>query len=203
MDALFFHININDLVKTIGYMGLFAIVFAESGLFFGFFLPGDSLLFTAGLLASQNLFNIYILAILIATAAILGDSTGYLFGRKIGPKIFSRENSRFFRREYLEKTQIFYAKYGARAIILGRFMPIVRTFVPILAGVGSMKYKTFLQNNIIGGLLWGAGITFIGYYLGVKVPYVEKYLLLIIISIIILSFLPVVFEFLKKKSSKQ
>ena len=203
MDIPFFHTNINELVKTIGYIGLFAIVFAESGLFFGFFLPGDSLLFTAGLLASQNLFNIYILAILIATAAILGDSTGYLFGRKIGPKIFNREDSLFFRREYLEKTQNFYAKYGARAIILGRFMPIVRTFVPILAGVGSMKYKTFLQNNIIGGLLWGAGVTFLGYYLGTKVPYVEKYLLLIIISIIILSFLPVVFEFLKKKSSKQ
>lgn len=199
----FIHMDIIELIKTIGYIGLFSIVFAESGLFFGFFLPGDSLLFTAGLLASQGLFNIYFLTILITVAAILGDSTGYFFGKKVGPKIFIKKNSIFFKKEYLEKTKLFYEKYGAKAIILGRFIPIVRTFVPILAGVGSMKYKTFIQNNIIGGLLWGAGITFLGYYLGVKVPYVEKYLLIIIIGIILISFLPVAFEFLKNKSEKR
>lgn len=203
MDISFLHMDIAEMIKAIGYVGLFIIVFAESGVFFGFFLPGGSLLFTAGLLASQNYFNIYSLILTLAVAAILGDSTGYWFGRKVGPKIFNREDSKFFHKKHLTQTHDFYEKYGPKTIIIGRFVPIVRTFAPILAGVGSMKYKTFLYYNIVGGLLWSIGMSFAGYYLGMKVPNIEKYLLLIIIGIVFLSILPIIFEFLKKKPAKQ
>lgn len=198
MNIPFLHIDIISLVQTVGYIGLFAIVFAESGLFFGFFLPGDSLLFTAGLLASQGLFNYYILAIIFAVAAITGDSVGYWFGKKIGPKIFNKEDSFFFQKKHIDRTQKFYEKYGTKTIVVARFVPIVRTFAPILAGVGRMNYKIFLKYNIIGGLLWGVGISFLGYYLGSKVPNIENYLTIIIVAIIATSFLPIIFEIAKE-----
>jgi membrane-associated protein len=199
MNIPFLHIDIVSLIQTAGYIGLFAIIFAESGLFFGFFLPGDSLLFTAGLLASQGLFNYYVLAIIFAAAAITGDSVGYWFGKKIGPKIFNREDSFFFHKAHIERTHNFYEKYGNKTIVLARFVPIVRTFAPILAGVGEMNYKTFLKFNVIGGLIWGVGISFLGYYLGSKIPGIEDYLTPIIIAIIITSFIPIIFEYLKAK----
>ena len=194
-----FHLDIIALVKSIGYIGLFLIIFAESGIFFLFFLPGGSLLFTAGLLASQGLFNIWILIPTLALAAVLGDSIGYWFGKKVGPKIFARQDSMFFKKQYLVQTEEFYTKYGPRAVVLGRFVPIVRTFAPILAGVGSMKYKTFLRYNIVGALLWGVGVAWLGYSLGTKVPNIERYIVPIILLIVFLSVLPIVFEFLKKK----
>lgn len=180
------------LIKAAGYAGLFGIIFAESGLFIGFFLPGDSLLFTAGFLASQGFLNVYILAPLLFVAAVAGDSTGYAFGYRVGPKIFKKEESLFFKKDNLLKAQEFFAKHGGKTIILARFVPIVRTFAPILAGVGKMHYRTFLAYNLIGGLLWAVGLTFLGYFLGRTIPNVDKYLLPIILGIIFLSFLPTI-----------
>ncbi len=187
------------IIKTLGLIGVTFIIFAESGLFFGFFLPGDSLLFTAGLFASQGYFNIVWLLVLAFVAAVVGDNVGYWFGKRIGPHLFKKERSFFFRPEYVEKTKIFYEKYGKKTVILARFLPIVRTFAPILAGVGAMEYKTFFSYNIIGGAVWTGGVTLLGYILGSLVPNIEHYLLPIIIGIIILSFLPSIIEVLKAR----
>lgn len=165
------------LVPTFGLAGVVAIVFAESGLFVGFFLPGDSLLFTAGLLASQGHFNIVLLWAGCMAGAILGDSVGYAFGRKVGPRIFTREDSFFFHKRHIERTQAFYAKYGKKTIVLARFVPIVRTFAPILAGVGQMEYRTFLVYNIAGGIGWSTVMIFLGFGLGSAVPGIDQYLL--------------------------
>lgn len=197
------HIDLSQLVQTFGYLGLFGIVFAETGLFFGFFLPGDSLFFTAGLLSSQGLFNIWGLAPLVIVGAILGDSFGYWFGAKVGPKIFNQENSLLFHRRHIERTQKFYLKYGAKAVLLARFVPVVRTFAPILAGVGGMPYETFVRYNIIGGVVWGGGMTLLGYSLGSVVPGVEHYLLPIVLGIIVVSFLPIVREVVLDRISKK
>ena len=201
------HVELSYLVKLVGYSGLFGIVFAETGLFFGFFLPGSSMLFTAGLLASQGIFNVWILMPLITLAAILGDSAGYWFGTYVGHAFFNREDSRFFRKEYVERTHAFYEKHGVRAIVLARFVPIVRTFAPILAGVAYMHYRKFLSYNVIGGVLWGAGVTFAGYFLGEKVPGIDRYLTTIIIAIIVITFIPLVTEWkkssIKKKSTDE
>src|ERR1035437_7803359 len=145
------------IAHTLGLAGIFFIVFAESGLFFGFFFPGDSLLFTAGFLASQGLISPAWLFIGAFLAAVIGDSVGYAFGKKVGHKIFAKENSFFFNKKYINRSEKFYKKYGKKTIILARFMPIVRTFAPILAGVGNMPYRIFLSYNIIGGFLWSIG----------------------------------------------
>jgi membrane-associated protein len=196
-----FNVDIAELIKVVGYFGMFIIVFAESGVFFGFFLPGGSLIFTAGLLASQGLFNIYWLVFFLALAAILGDSTGYWFGAKVGPKIFKKEDSIFFNKKYLERTEDFYKKYGKTTVIIGRFVPIVRTFAPILAGVGKMNYRKFLFYNIIGAFLWAVGLALLGFYLGVAVPGIEKYILPIIVLIVFLSVLPIIFNLIFKKTA--
>lgn len=194
-----FSIDLIALIQTLGYFGVWAIVFAESGLFFGFFLPGDSLLFTAGLLASQGFLNVWLLAPLIISAAVLGDSVGYWFGAKVGPKIFTREDSFFFHKRHVERTRSFYESYGTKTIVLARFIPIVRTFAPILAGVGNMHYGTFLRYNLIGGVLWGVGVTLLGYSLGAVIPDIDRYLLPIILLIIAISFLPIIVEMLKNR----
>ncbi|MDP3998977.1 MAG: VTT domain-containing protein [bacterium] len=186
-----------SLIKTAGYIGIFGIVFAESGLFIGFFLPGDSLLFTAGFLASQGVLNIWLLAVLVFIGAVLGDNVGYAFGRKVGPMIFKREDSLLFHKKNLEKARIFYEQYGKKTIILARFMPGIRTFAPILAGVGNMNYQTFFSYNLIGGLLWGAGLPALGYFLGNTVPNIDKYLVPIILGIIFVSILPTAIHILK------
>jgi membrane-associated protein len=175
---------------TIGYITLFAIIFAESGLLVGFFLPGDSLLFTAGFLASQGFFNIAVLVIVCATAAITGDSVGYAFGRRVGRRLFERPDSRFFKRKHLLATEAFYEKHGGKTIVLARFLPIVRTFAPIVAGVGNMRYSRFLAFNIGGGLLWAVGLPIAGYALGSVIPDVDRYLIPIILLIIFISLLP-------------
>lgn len=190
------------LIKTLGLLGVWGIIFAESGLFFGFFLPGDSLLFTAGFLAGQGFLPIVPLSLGAAAAAILGDSVGYWFGRKVGPKIFTREDSFFFNRRHLERTKNFYGRYGRKTIILARFVPIVRTFAPILAGVGQMTYRVFLSYNIVGGLIWTFGFTFGGYFLGHLLPNAERYLTLIIILIILTSFIPVFSHLIKERRER-
>ena len=191
-----FNLDLPTLIMAIGYLGVFFIIFAESGLFFGFFLPGDTLLFSAGLLASQGYFSIAILIWLAILGAILGDQIGYLFGRKFGPKIFNRDESFFFRKRYVVDAENFYKKYGKKTIIFARFVPIVRTFAPILAGVGKMRYRTFVTYNIIGGAVWAAGITLLGYFLGQKIPNIDAYIIPILLVIIFISILPALFSFL-------
>lgn len=189
-----------DLVSLIelgGYLGLFLIVFAESGLFFGFFLPGDSLLFTAGFLASQGYFSIVPLTILLFIAAVAGDAVGYFFGKKVGSRIFSRPDSFLFRPSHVDKTARFFERHGAKTIFLARFVPIVRTFAPIMAGVGGMKYSTFAKYNVVGAFVWAVGITTLGFILGKRVPGVERYMLPIVILIIVVSFIPPIWEYLK------
>ncbi|MBI2097501.1 MAG: VTT domain-containing protein [Candidatus Vogelbacteria bacterium] len=178
------------LVQTAGLIGVWFVVFAESGLFFGFFFPGDSLLFTAGFLASQGYLDLGLLIIGVVVAACVGDSVGYWFGAKVGPKIFSRADSLFFRREYLERTRVFYARHGKPTIVLARFVPIVRTFAPILAGVGRMEYRVFLTYNLVGGAIWGVSLPLLGYLVGAIVPGADRYLLAIVAVIILLSFIP-------------
>ncbi len=187
------------LLKATGYLGIFFIVFAESGLFFGFFLPGDSLLFTAGLLASEAFFGLAPLLALVVTAAILGDNVGYWFGKKVGPRLFTREDSFFFHPRHVERTREFYKRHGAKTIILARFIPIVRTYAPILAGIGRMEYSSFLRNNVLGGLLWGIGITLAGYALGKTFPSIGDYLTEILLGIVLLSLLPLLFEWMRRK----
>ena len=188
-----------DLIKSIGYLGLFLIIFAESGLFFGFFLPGDSLIFTAGFLASQGFLNVYVLVILLFIAAVTGDNVGYWFGAKVGPKIFHKKESLFFKREYLQRAEKFYQKYGRSTIILARFMPIVRTFAPIVAGVGKMNYRIFFAYNILGGFIWTMSMTFAGYFLTKLFPGIENYLFYIVLFIIFTSFIPPIIHLVKQK----
>jgi membrane-associated protein len=178
-------------------VGIAAIVFAESGLFFGFFLPGDSLLLTAGLLASRNLFDIGILIPLIFTAAVLGDNVGYWFGNKVGPPIFNRPNSRIFKRKNLLKAKEFYDKYGALTIVAARFIPFIRTFAPIVAGAVAMNYRTFLIFNFIGGVLWGIGLTTLGYVLGLwfgTVEGIDTYFSLLVLAFFFIPGLPTVWH---------
>jgi len=191
--------NLIDLIKSIGYVGLFGIVFAESGILLGAFLPGDSLLFTAGFLASQGFLDIAVLIPLLFVAAVLGDSVGYTFGHKVGPKIFKREDSLLFHKKHIDRTQAFYEKHGPKTIVLARFLPIVRTFAPILAGVGKMNYPTFLLYNVAGGALWTFSLTTAGYYLGKSIPNIDHYLLPIIAVIIIASVLPSAIHILKER----
>lgn len=190
------------IIKTVGLLGVVLIVFAESGLFFGFFLPGDSLLFTAGFLASQGFISIWWLLILCFIAAIAGDSVGYAFGKKTGPMIFTKEDSLFFRKKHVERARSFYEKYGKKTIIFARFIPIVRTFAPIVAGIAGMEYKTFLKYNIIGGFIWTWGMLGLGYALGNIIPNAEKYLSPIILIIIVTSLIPAIVEFFKHKNKK-
>ncbi|MBU6142045.1 VTT domain-containing protein [Patescibacteria group bacterium] len=185
------------LIKAAGYLGIFAVIFAESGLFIGFFFPGDSLLFTAGFLASQGYLQIGMVMVLVFIAAVLGDTAGYAFGYRVGPMIFRREDSVIFHKDNLLRAEAFYEKYGKKTIILARFLPAVRTFAPILAGVGKMRYRTFVSYNVIGGLLWGIGVPGLGYYLGRSVPNIDHYLLPIIGLIIVLSILPTAFQVLR------
>ncbi len=187
------HFDLIEILKNLGpyaIWAIYAIVFAESGLFFGFFLPGDSLLFTAGFLASQGIFNIYILSAGCFIAAVVGDTVGYLFGKHIGPRLFTREDSMFFHKNHLAKAQHFYEKHGKKTIVIARFVPVVRTFAPIVAGIGNMDYKEFITYNLVGGVLWAIGLTWAGYFLGQLIPDVEKYLLPIIGVIVILSVIP-------------
>jgi len=184
------HFDLASLIQTVGYLGVFTIVFLESGLLIGFFFPGDSLLFTAGFLASQGFFDIKILIAGCFVAAIAGDNIGYLIGAKLGPKIFTKKNSIFFHKKHLERVQRFYDKHGGKTIILARFIPVIRAFAPVVAGAGKMDYKRFCFFNFFGAVLWAIGVTLAGYYLGNLIPDVDKYLLPIVGLIVIASILP-------------
>jgi membrane-associated protein len=191
------HFELIPLLTFIGYPGIFIIIFLESGVFFGFFLPGASLLFTAGILSAHGLFNPWVLITLVSVAAALGDSVGYWFGHKVGAPLLER-NTRFFRHEHLEQARVFYEKHGVLSIVLARFVPVVRTFAPIVAGMAGMRYKLFLTYNLIGAFLWGAGITFLGYFLGEKVPYISDYLTPIIIVIVGITCIPIIWQAYKR-----
>jgi membrane-associated protein len=182
--------NPTFLIQTLGLIGVFAVIFAESGTLFGLFFPGDSLLFVAGLFASKGFFSVWVLYIGAAAAAILGDSVGYWFGAKLGPAIFTKEESLFFKKSYIEKTQHFYSQYGAWTVFVARFIPIVRTFAPIMAGVGNMPYRTFIFWNILGGIVWAAVFIFGGYFLGNLLPEGEHTLSYVTLGIIIVSLVP-------------
>ncbi|MEV1142595.1 VTT domain-containing protein [Micromonospora sp. NPDC049799] len=187
------------LISTFGLLGILVIVFAESGLLIGFFLPGDSLLFTAGLLTADGKYITYplwLVCLLITIAAIAGDQVGYAFGRKVGPALFRRPNSRLFKQENVLKAHDFFEKYGARSIVLARFVPIVRTFTPIVAGVSRMNYRTFVIYNVIGGVLWGTGVTVLGYFLG-QIPFVKANIEFILIAIVGISVIPIAVELLR------
>lgn len=192
-----------DLIIGFGYLGITAVIFAETGLLVGFFLPGDSLLFTAGFLASQGVFDIRLLIALCAIAAVAGDGIGYAFGARVGPRIFSREDSLLFHRDHLTRAQRFYERHGTKAVVLARFVPFARTFVPILAGVGRMRYPRFLAYNVIGAGLWAIGIPLIGYSLGRSIPGVDQYLLPIIALIILLSVSPGIVHVLRNREDRQ
>jgi len=195
--------DLKTILPAIGYIGIFAIVFAESGLLIGFFLPGDSLLFTAGFLASQGIFNIELLALLCFIGAVAGDSAGYEIGHKFGRKLFHKKDSVFFHKENLEKAEQFYEKHGKKTIILARFIPIIRTFAPIIAGIGNTKYSTFISYNVFGGFFWAVGISYAGYFLGSMIPGVDKYLLPIIVLIVGVSVAPGFYHVLKDKKQRE
>ncbi|OGG39839.1 hypothetical protein A2118_00250 [Candidatus Kaiserbacteria bacterium GWA2_50_9] len=187
------------MVKTGSYLGIALVIFAESGLLVGIFFPGDSLLFAAGLLSAAGFLSVGPLIFVVVIAAIIGDSVGYWFGTNVGTPLFKRKDSFFFKQEYLKRTEKFFQTYGGRAVILARFVPIVRTLAPVLAGIGSMTYGTFLRYNILGGLLWGAGMTLLGYSLGSIIPNSEHYILPISLVIIVVSFLPILLNLLRDK----
>ncbi|MET8981794.1 VTT domain-containing protein [Streptomyces sp. NPDC004539] len=191
------------LIETFALPGILLIVFAESGLFA--FLPGDSLLFTAGLFVAQGKYisePLWLVCTLIVAAAIIGDQVGYMIGKFLGPKLFSRPNSKLFKKENLDKAHEFMEKFGPKAIVLARFVPIVRTFAPIVAGAGRMKYRTFLSYNIIGGIAWGSGVTLAGYWLG-QIEFIRTNVESILILIVLLSVVPIIIEFLRERSKKK
>lgn len=201
-------VDLLTLIGLFGIVGVAFIIFAESGLLIGFFLPGDSLLFTMGFLIHSGAFtfNIHLAVLIVFLAAVAGDSVGYGFGRRLGPRIFKKEDARLFKQEYIERAQNFYEKHGGKTIILARFIPIVRTFAPIVAGAGRMNYQTFLVFNMIGALLWSAGVTYAGFFLGVWFSSmgwdIDRVLLPIVAGIIIISVLPAAFHIFKDKKTR-
>lgn len=199
---LFSGTSLIELIQTIGFLGVVAIVFAETGLFIGFFFPGDSLLFAAGILASQGILNIYILVPALFISSVAGNITGYYFGKHVGPKLFSREDSIFFHKKNIEKTSAFFTRYGNRAIFFARFFPIIRTFTPILAGVGKMHFKTFLLYTVIGGFLWIFPLTLLGYLLGNTIPDIDRYLIPIIIGIVLISLIPTAIQLIIERRKR-
>lgn len=193
-------LDVNFLIQTFGYPGIFTIIFAETGLMLGFFLPGDSLLITAGIFAAKGLMNIYFLITLLFVAATVGNIVGYFFGQKVGKRLFNREDSLLFHKNHVINAQQFYKKYGGKAIIIARFMPIIRTFAPIVAGIGDMRFGTFVVYTIIGSLLWAVGLTLVGFFVGQLIP--DKYFEPIILVVVALSLLPAFYHGLKTKEQR-
>jgi membrane-associated protein len=191
-------INPEHLIMTLGALGVVAIIFLETGAFFGFFFPGDSLLFTAGFLASQEYVSLPILLVGAFVAAVIGDSVGYGFGRRLGPRLFAKEDSIFFNKAHVARAQAFYEQHGKKTIILARFMPIIRTFAPIVAGIGNMHYRTFLLFNIIGGFVWTWSMLWLGYGLGALIPNPDRYIIPVVLVIILVSSAPALKEIFKK-----
>jgi membrane-associated protein len=194
--------DVRGLVAWGGYVGLTFIIFAETGLLIGFFLPGDSLIVTAGLLcATMGVMNVWLLGLLLTVASIVGNALGYEVGKNVGPRLFTREDSILFNKKHLYRAAQFYEKHGGKTIIIARFMPIVRTFVPVVAGMGQMDYKRYTLYNVIGGIGWIWSMLLIGYFLGRYIPGVEKHIEIMIIVIIFLSLLPGIISYLRAKSA--
>lgn len=194
---------LHELIRWGGYAALVAIVFTETGLLIGFFLPGDSLLITAGIVAAAGGLNIWILDALLIPAAIIGDSTGYAIGYRAGPRLFRRESSRWFAREHLVRTHEFYERHGGKTIVLARFIPILRTFAPVVAGVGRMTYWRFLAYNVFGGIGWIVSMSWAGYLLGQTVPDIDRHLHLVIAVVVVLSVVPIGVELWKARARKR
>ena len=196
--------HLSDLIQTYGlwtYLILFVVIFCETGLVVTPFLPGDSLIFAAGTFAARGDLKVGWLFLVLAAASVIGDTVNYWIGKIIGPKIFHREKTRFFRKEYLDRTHEFYEKYGAETIIIARFVPIIRTFAPFVAGIGRMSYLKFISYNVIGGVGWVAIFTFGGYFFG-NIPFVKNNFSIVIIAIILISLVPAVLEFLKHRKKR-
>ena len=194
---------LHELIRWGGYVALVAIVFTETGLLIGFFLPGDSLLITAGIVAAAGGLNIWILDALLIPAAIIGDSTGYAIGYRAGPRLFRRESSRWFAREHLVRTHEFYERHGGKTIVLARFIPILRTFAPVVAGVGRMTYWRFLAYNVFGGIGWIVSMSWAGYLLGQTVPDIDRHLHVVIAIVVLLSVVPIGVELWKARARKR
>lgn len=190
---------LDDLIRWGGYLILVAIVFTETGLLVGFFLPGDSLLITAGLVAAAGGLNIWWINVLLIVAAVTGDSVGYAIGARIGPRLFTREKSLLFNPAHVERTRRFYARHGAKTIVIARFVPIIRTFAPVVAGVGTMAYRRFLSYNVAGGVGWVTSMTWAGYLLGRAIPNIGEYVHVVVIIVIVLSVIPIVIEILRER----
>jgi membrane-associated protein len=198
-----------DLIDTVGLLGIFLIIFAESGLLIGFFLPGDALLFTAGFFASSpssvpDSLHLPLVPLILGVwvAAVAGDQVGYVIGQRIGPALFKREDSRFFKQEYVERAHGFFDRYGSRTIVIARFVPIVRTFVPVVAGAGKMEYRTFVRWNVIGGTIWAFGVPLLGYFLG-QVDVIAEHIELAAIAVAAVSCAPIAFEVLKARRERR
>jgi membrane-associated protein len=194
--------DVQQLVRLGGYVGLTAIIFAETGLLVGFFLPGDSLLVTAGLLSTQPQFglNVWLLGGLLSVAAILGNSTGYAIGLYTGPRLFTRDDSLLFKKKHLFRAHAFYEKHGGKTLVIARFMPIVRTFVPVVAGLAEMKFREYTAYNVLGGLAWIWSMLFIGYFLGHYIPGIENHITKVILVVIFLSLLPGLISWQRERS---
>ena len=191
-----------EWVRWGGYVALVAIVFTETGLLIGFFLPGDSLLITAGLVAATGALDIWLLNVLLSVAAIVGDSVGYAIGYRAGPHIFTREDSRWFNKKHLVRTREFYERHGGKTIVLARFIPIIRTFAPVVAGVGRMEYRRFLAFNVLGGIGWVCGLTWAGYLLGQTIPDIGRYIHVVIVVVIVLSLIPIGVEWWRARAGR-
>ena len=190
---------LDDLVRWGGYAVLVAIVFVETGLLVGFFLPGDSLLITAGLVAATGALNIWWLNVLLIVAAVVGDSVGYTIGWRAGPRLFTRPKSRLFNPKHVERTRAFYARHGAKTIVIARFVPIIRTFAPVVAGVGQMEYRRFIFYNVAGGVGWVTSMTWAGYLLGQTVPNISDHIHIVVLIVILLSLIPIVVELVRER----
>jgi membrane-associated protein len=191
--------SLDDLIRWGGYVVLFVIVFTETGLLVGFFLPGDSLLITAGIVAAAGGLNIWWLNIVLIVAAITGDSVGYAIGVRLGPRLFTRPQSLLFNPRHIERTRVFYARHGPKTIVIARFVPIVRTFAPVVAGVGQMEYRRFIFYNVAGGVGWVTSMTWAGYGLGRVIPNLGSYIHLVVAVVIVLSVIPIVIEILRER----
>jgi membrane-associated protein len=194
--------NLPELVQWAGLFGLTAIIFSETGLLVGVFLPGDSLLVTAGLLSARGYLNVYTLTPLLTLAAICGNSVGYFIGRTTGPRIFNRENSLLFNKKHAIRANEFYEKYGRKTIVLAQFMPIIRTFAPVVAGVGGMKFRTFITFNIIGAFLWIWSMVGIGYFLGSYIPGIDQHIEIVVVVVVFISILPGIISWYRGKRAK-
>jgi membrane-associated protein len=197
------HFDIEALIASGGLLLIGAIVFAESGLLIGFFLPGDTLLLSAGIFAAQGKLPLALLIFTVVVAAVIGDNVGYTIGRRMGPRIFKKKDSLLFHKENVERAQQFYEDHGGKTIVLARFVPVVRTFAPIVAGVGKMPRQRFMAFNVIGALFWGVGVILLGYFVGAQIPDIDKYILPTILAVTVLTFGPAIFHLLHSKENRQ